>query len=47
MLITTARADAVTAKLREWNRVEMLTKPYSPDGLVATLEWLLDRSLTG
>ena len=43
MLITTARADAVTAEFRERHRVETLAKPYDPNSLVVTVGRLLDR----
>ena len=46
MLITTARADAVTAEFRQRHRVGMLTKPYNPSSLVATVGRLLDRTST-
>ena len=47
MLITTARADAVTAEFRERHGVEMLTKPYNPSSLVAAVGRLLDRTAKG
>ena len=47
MLITTARADAVTAEFRERHRVEMLVKPYTLNSLAATVERLLGRAPKG
>jgi len=47
MLITTARADAVTEEFRERHRVQMLAKPYSPSSLVTTLGRLLARTQMG
>lgn len=37
MLITAARADAITAEFRERLGVEMLAKPYDAASLVATV----------
>ena len=50
MLITTGRADAVTEEFRERHRVQMLTKPYTLNGLnslVATVGRLRGRLPTG
>ena len=47
MLITTARADAITAEFRERHRVEMLIKPYTLNSLAATVERLLGRAPKG
>ena len=47
MLITTARADAITAEFRERHRVEMLVKPYTLNSLAATVERLLGRAPKG
>ena len=47
MLIATARADAVTAEFRRRHGVEMLPKPYSPDGLAAAVGRLLGLAPAG